>query len=116
METVTKTTKKTTPTGDHPKLPLKGEKGGSQKSIDNKTEIHSIPDPDVRKKAKTHAHCLDEVYRTKTNANDTGQELLKALLKSKKSRKIIMPGACQTYVFTADARARLQTKKEKTVK
>lgn len=111
-----KTETKPNPTGSHPKLPLKGERGGTQRSIDDKTDLVSIPEPEVKEKAVTYAYWLDEVKRTKTNANDHGQELLKALLKSKKTRRITIEGATQTYKFTTKTLTKLFTQTEKVMK
>ena len=109
-------TKTKTPTGTYPKLPMGEGKGGKLESIDGARLLHSPPDPEVREKADTYAHWLDEVYRTKTKANDTGQELLEALLKSKKTRRITINGASQTYVFTTKTLTKLFTQKEKVMK
>lgn len=110
------TQKKTTPTGDHPKLPMGGGKGGTLRTVDGKDTVYSPPDPEVKKIAEHHAGNLDEVDRMKTNANKTSQSLLNALLKSKKSHKVTINTGAKSYVFSTDARARLQTKKEKAVK
>ncbi len=107
---------KTKPANTHPKLPMGDGKGGTLQSVDGKKVLYSPPDPEVKKKAEKYAYWLDEQQRTKTNGNDAAQELTKAFLKSKKARRVTIPGATQTYTFWTDSHVQLRTKKEKALK